>query len=197
MPGVFTPNGDGINDGQEVADATNPLDDCVSIGGTPLPQSDCDEDGLTTVEEENLGTDPYNADTDGDLILDGQEVSDDTNPLDPCSALGGTPPTGTICDIEIANELMTPDGDGINDIFRIRNIESYPDNTVEIYNRWGIKVFTATGYDNESNAFRGISNGRVTVQESNGLPAGVYFYIIKYNDESKTKSKSGYLYLNQ
>ncbi|MDO6496478.1 Ig-like domain-containing protein, partial [Cellulophaga sp. 3_MG-2023] len=31
---------DGVNDGQEVTDGTNPLDDCDSIGGTPLPTSD-------------------------------------------------------------------------------------------------------------------------------------------------------------
>ncbi|WP_430965819.1 gliding motility-associated C-terminal domain-containing protein [Spongiimicrobium sp. 2-473A-2-J] len=77
-------DGDTILDGQEVTDNTDPLDDCDSIGGTPLPTSDCDNDGLTTSEEGTLGTDPNNPDTDGDTLLDGQEVTDGTDPLDPC-----------------------------------------------------------------------------------------------------------------
>lgn len=53
-------DGDTINDGQEVlTDNTNPLDDCDSIGGVPLPDGDCDMDGLTNGEELELGSDPY------------------------------------------------------------------------------------------------------------------------------------------
>ena len=90
-------DGDGVEDGQEVnTDGTDPLDDCSSVGGTPLGTSDCDNDGLTTDEETDLGTDPNNADTDGDGLTDGEEVLivDDastvavpesaTDPLDPC-----------------------------------------------------------------------------------------------------------------
>jgi hypothetical protein len=33
----------------------------------------------------------------------------------------------------------------------------YPENTVEIYNRWGVLVFETTGYNNVTNAFNGIS----------------------------------------
>jgi hypothetical protein len=82
-------------------------------------------------------------------------------------------------------------------IFRITNIEAFPDNTVEIYNRWGVKVFEVRGYDNASNAFRGISNGRATVQQSQELPVGVYYYIINYTVEQNAKSKAGYLYINR
>ncbi len=190
-------DGDLISNGQEIQDGTDPKDDCSHINGTPLNSSDCDGDGLTEQEETILGTDPNNVDTDGDGISDGQEVLDNTNPLDPCESIGGTPPDGSPCGLEIENELMTPDGDGINDIFRIRNIASYPDNTVEIYNRWGVKVFTAFGYDNDTVAFKGISNGRVTIKVNETLPAGVYYYIINYNDGGNTEQMSGYLYINQ
>jgi hypothetical protein len=188
-------DGDTISDGQEFNDDTNPLDDCDSINGMPLPDSDCDQDGLTTAEEQSLGTDPDNADTDGDLILDGQEVTDGTNPLDPCSAIGGTPPSGTACDIEIDNDLVGP---GIDEgFFRILYIESFPNNTVEIFNRWGVKVFETKGYDNGSNVFRGISNGRATIQANEELPVGIYFYVINYENNGAGKSKSGYLYINR
>ncbi|MFS4493402.1 gliding motility-associated C-terminal domain-containing protein [Maribacter sp. 2308TA10-17] len=197
-------DGDGVTNEQEEADGTEPEDPCdfVLANATVAPSAawnaaDCDGDDLTNAEEKLLGTDPNNPDTDGDGINDSQEVLDDTNPLDPCESIGGTPPAGSACDLEISNNLMTPDGDGINDSFRIKNIEQFPNNTVEIFNRWGVKVFSATGYDNETNTFRGISNGRAVVNESESLPAGVYFYVVNYDDNGVSQAKSGYLYINQ
>jgi hypothetical protein len=41
-------------------------------------------------------------------------------------------------------------GDGVNEMFTIDNIDDticYPENTVEIYNRWGVLVFETTGYN--------------------------------------------------
>jgi hypothetical protein len=43
---------------------------------------DLDGDGLTNEREEELGTDPLNADTDSDGVNDGVEVDDGTDPLD-------------------------------------------------------------------------------------------------------------------
>jgi gliding motility-associated-like protein len=198
-PYNFDTDGDTIEDGQEITDGTDPLDDCDSIGGTPLPSGDCDMDGLTNEEESTLGTDPNDPDTDGDTISDGQEVTDNTDPLDPCSSLGGTPPTGAACggNITIGNTIISADNDGTNDFFNIVNIESYPQNSVQIYNRWGVVVYETTGYDNNSNVFTGISMGRATIQEGERLPVGGYFYIIKYVDGNNFLSKSGYLYINR
>ncbi len=192
-------DGDTISDGQEVQDNTDPLDDCDSIGGTPLPSSFCDSDGdgLTNDEEAALGTDPNNPDTDGDQIEDGQEVTDGTDPLNPCSSVGGTPPGGTICDIEIGNTIISADNDGINDFFNIINIEAFPDNSVKIYNRWGVVVYEVEGYENGPNAFSGISEGRATLQQGDQLPAGVYFYTIKYMNDNRQMNRSGYLYINR
>ncbi|WP_157943738.1 MULTISPECIES: Ig-like domain-containing protein [Arenibacter] len=186
---------DGISDGLEVIDNTNPLDDCDSLGGTPQGSSDCDSDGLTTNEEDNLGTDPANEDTDGDGILDGQEVIDGTSPLDACDSIGGNPPAGTACDIAIESDLVTPNSN--DGIFKINFIELFPENTVEIYNRWGVKVSEIKGYNNNSNAFRGTSNGRATLRANEELPVGVYFYIIKYVANGDGKTMSGYLYINR
>ncbi|WP_083467641.1 DUF11 domain-containing protein, partial [Croceitalea dokdonensis] len=111
-------DGDGISDGQEALDGTDPNDDCSSIGGTPLGNSDCDNDGLTT-DEETTGvddpstpadpngetTDPNNADTDGDGISDGQEALDGTDPNDSCDSVGGTPLGTADCD----NDGLTND----------------------------------------------------------------------------------------
>ena len=194
-PNNLDTDGDGVNDGQEVLDDTNPLDACDSIGGIPLGTTDCDNDGLTTDEENFLGTDAENDDTDSDGINDGQEVDDNTDPLDGCSSVGGTPPSGSACDISIESDLINPNTNG--GVFTINNIESFPNNTVRIYNRWGVLVFETNGYDNKGNAFKGISNGRVTVKKNDELPVGVYFYVIDYVNDQQSKSLNGYLYINR
>ncbi|MDI5889353.1 gliding motility-associated C-terminal domain-containing protein, partial [Flavobacterium yafengii] len=101
------------------------------------------------------------------------------------------------CLIEIFN-AVAPNGSGDNKIFRIRGLECYTDNTVEIYNRWGVLVFERSGYNNDDRAFRGISEGRVTVKQSDELPEGTYYYILKYKDSAATShEKAGYLYINR
>jgi hypothetical protein len=77
-------------------------------------------------------------------------------------------------------------------------LECYPDNSVEIYNRWGALVFERTAYNNDDRAFRGVSEGRVTVNQSEELPVGTYYYIFKYKDtDSNAHEKAGYLYINR
>ncbi|MBC5839496.1 T9SS type B sorting domain-containing protein, partial [Flavobacterium muglaense] len=108
---------------------------------------------------------------------------------------------GTVVGKEFGLEIfnaVSPNDDGRNDFFRIEGIDAYPDNTVEIYNRWGVLVYERSGYDNDSKAFRGISEGRATVNQSAPLPTGTYYYIVKYVDsKSVGRSKAGYLYLNR
>ncbi|MFG4002062.1 gliding motility-associated C-terminal domain-containing protein [Flavobacterium aquidurense] len=103
-------------------------------------------------------------------------------------------------DIPDAEDLIiyngiSPNGDGINDTFLIKGINQYADNTVEIYNRWGVKVFETHSYNETDNVFRGYSNGRATVNRDSGLPEGTYYYILKYNNGKKSLHKAGYLYL--
>jgi outer membrane protein OmpA-like peptidoglycan-associated protein len=77
---------------------------------------DCDEDGLTDPEEKRLGTDPCNADTDGDSLTDFEEVrTHGTNPLSP-----DTDSDGLRDPDEIRVHMTDPrgpdtDNDGLND----------------------------------------------------------------------------------
>lgn len=80
------------------------------------------------------------------------------------------------CDVIIPN-IFTPNGDNINEFFELTNIEQYPNNTVQIFNRWGNEVYNATGYNNSSRRFEGKDS-----------PDGVYFYIIDLKDGKDTKS---------
>ncbi|HEY1193947.1 gliding motility-associated C-terminal domain-containing protein [Flavobacterium sp.] len=92
---------------------------------------------------------------------------------------------------------VSPNGDGKNDSFHIKGIDKFPDNKVEIYNRWGVKVYETLSYNESDNVFRGYSEGRDTIKKSDGLPDGTYFYIIEYNNNEKVVHKSGYLYLSK
>nr|WP_315163488.1 gliding motility-associated C-terminal domain-containing protein [uncultured Flavobacterium sp.] len=97
---------------------------------------------------------------------------------------------------------ISMNNDGINDYFKIDGLtECSADNTVEIYNRWGVKVFETSNYGSNGNVFKGYSEGRTTISKGQLLPVGTYFYIlnIKYKTATnltQTVKKSGYLYLN-
>lgn len=201
-------DGDGYSNQEEFDNSTDPNDPCdpfqmegysgYDAMNIIWAMGDCDADGLENGEELALGTEPYNADTDGDSIIDGQEVFEGTDPLDPCDSNGGTPPFGISCgNVSIGNTIITPDNDGVNDFFNIINIEAFSMHKVLIYNRWGVLVFESESYNNGSNAFYGISSARATLKANDELPAGVYFYLIKYVDGTENKNLSGYLYINR
>ena len=73
----------------------------------------------------------------------------------------------SISALDIPN-TFTPNGDGINDTWQIKYLEYYPKSTVNIFDRWGQKVFSSTGYPIP---WDGTYKGTV-------LPAGTYYYII-------------------
>ncbi len=113
-------------------------------------------------------------------------------------ALGKTENSNETGDVVVYNGV-TPNGDGDNDYFIIENIQKYPNNTVEIYNRWGIKVFETKNYDSSGNVFRGVSEGRITVKKDDKLPTGTYYYILKYErvgqNGAQMETEVGYLHL--
>jgi len=124
----------------------------------------------------------------------------DTLVYELCNAGGCA--TATVS-IEVTHKLIAYNGVSINgsdknNHFHIAGIEAYPDNTVRIYNRWGVKVFEVQHYDNVRNVFKGISEGRVTVEATDKLPQGTYYYVIEYVDENNQKQTMvGWLYLKK
>ncbi|MCF8433934.1 MAG: gliding motility-associated C-terminal domain-containing protein, partial [Crocinitomicaceae bacterium] len=108
-------DGDGVTNGQEVTDGTDPSNPCeliiASQDTSPTVDwnnDDCDNDGLTNGEEvtgtddpstpENPNgeiTNPLNPDSDGDGVTDDQEAADGTDPNDPC-------------DLILASQTVTP-----------------------------------------------------------------------------------------
>jgi hypothetical protein len=84
-------------------------------------------------------------------------------------------------------------------VFIIEGLQHHPSNTVQIYNRWGVLVYDVIGYNNADRAFKGYSEGRVTVSKSEALPVGTYFYVLKYKHSSTGEeiATSGYLYIQR
>jgi gliding motility-associated-like protein len=73
---------------------------------------------------------------------------------------------------------FSPDGDGVNDGFVIKGLEKYPQNKIEIFNRWGNKVYEKAPYDN---SWSGTSRRNGTVVLGDGvLPNGTYYYVLDF-----------------
>ncbi|HZI02090.1 MAG TPA: gliding motility-associated C-terminal domain-containing protein, partial [Flavisolibacter sp.] len=87
----------------------------------------------------------------------------------------------TILKALVIPNVFSPNGDGTNDRWEIRYLDTYPDATVEIFNRYGQPVFQSKGY---SRPWDGTYKG-------NPLPAGTYYYII--NPKNGRKQVAGYV----
>lgn len=68
---------------------------------------------------------------------------------------------------EVPN-AFSPNGDGVNDTWNIKYLESYPGATVDVFNRYGQIVYRSLGYTRPW-------DGRV---QGSPLPIGTYYYII-------------------
>ncbi|WP_394773789.1 gliding motility-associated C-terminal domain-containing protein, partial [Flavobacterium sp.] len=126
----------------------------------------------------------------GIIVEDKSDGEDNTGDKPTVMPLNG-------CVIKVFN-AFSPNGDEKNKKFYIQGLECYPENTVEIYNRWGVLVYDTDNYNNEDRSFVGFSAGRSTIKQADGLPVGTYFYILKYKDTASNPHElSGYLYINK
>ncbi|WP_240467658.1 gliding motility-associated C-terminal domain-containing protein [Flagellimonas sp. HSM57] len=170
-----------VND--EIDDPATYLPDTDANGIPNYRDSDDDGDGIETIDED--------LNSDGDYSNDDSNGNEIPNYLDP--DLGSTEEE----EVDVIN-VITPNGDGIHDVLIIRNLDEYPNNTVKIYNRWGVEVYATKSYNTTGNVFDGTSQGRVTLSKDNKLPVGTYFYIVEYEDlMGNMKELSGYLYINR
>lgn len=83
-------------------------------------------------------------------------------------------------EIDIPNGF-SPNGDGKNDYWIIDNIQQFPDNEVEVYNRWGEQLFYSKGYATPW-------DGKYKGQD---VPVGTYYYIIRLHSKLYPKDYTG------
>jgi gliding motility-associated-like protein len=81
---------------------------------------------------------------------------------------------------EIPN-IFSPNGDGIHDKWVIKFLETYPGCTVEIFNRYGQRIYYSVGY---SNPWDGTVNGKP-------VPVGTYYYIV--DPKNGRQKQAGYV----
>ena len=78
-----------------------------------------------------------------------------------------------------AYSAFSPNGDQNNDYWHIANIELYPDALVEVFNRWGDRVYSTKKY---MNSWEGAWQG---MYENNPLPSATYYYVITLNNDEE------------
>ena len=89
--------------------------------------------------------------------------------------------------LPIVSEGISVNGDGINDVWMIQNIENFPKAAIHVYNRTGEEVFSVVGgYNND---WRGNFKGN-----EDKLPSGPYFYILDFENDGAI-DQHGWLYI--
>ena len=123
---------------------------------------------------------------DGDYVNMAEIIGDpvDTDPDDNVVLAE----VSVVC-LTVYNEF-SPNNDGENDYFIIDCIENYPNNKIEIFNRYGNVVYQTSSYDN---SWTGVANVSGVVGKGEYLPNGTYYYVLKI--EELNYSKTGWLYL--
>jgi gliding motility-associated-like protein len=77
----------------------------------------------------------------------------------------------------VVPNVITPNGDDINDKVRIKYLYLYPGSAFTIFNRWGQTVYHSDDYQNDWDA--------------PGLESGNYYYLLKVRDDDNIVSYSG------
>lgn len=95
-------------------------------------------------------------------------VEQDSNPSNNSSTFDKD-----ILGLKIPN-VITPDGDGRNDAFRIQGLDAYPESKMLIFNRWGNEVWHSNGARYQHN------------WTGEGLNEGTYYYLLTVKDSTGT-----------
>ena len=159
---------DGISDGTEVANGSDPINPCDPDDSSADCQIDTDNDGLTDAQEAVLCSSPTVADTDGDGIIDGVELTNGSNPCDPCS------PDNSSADCALGIHIptaFTPNASGKpeNDVYQIIAGKNIARINFKIFDRWGNLIFQSDKKD-----FKWDGN-----YKSKPCNSGVYAYIVE------------------
>ncbi|WP_108867011.1 gliding motility-associated C-terminal domain-containing protein [Aquimarina aquimarini] len=192
---------------------SDPLPGIEVIGGPiDLEVGEQDTDSFTATyvltEEDLLRGSVSNQATVTGLDSDGNDITDiSDDPFDETNVDidgDGDFEDITVLLIEPSDEVeiytgISPNGDGVNDQFRIIGLHNFSNNTLRIFNRWGVMVFEEDAYEQPgARFFEGVSNGRATINSEKRLPVGTYYYVLEYENTSGiARSKAGYLYINR
>ena len=86
------------------------------------------------------------------------------------------------------SQVITPNGDGVNDTWVIYNIENNPNTLIRVFNRWGAEVFSAKNYANDWDGHY--------KNNSEELPQAPYYYQIDINNDGSIEY-NGWIYITK
>jgi gliding motility-associated-like protein len=158
-----------------VTDASGNNDSTTAL--VTFTSFDSDNDGIADVCDDDVDGDGVNNEIDNCPTTSNSNQADlDRNGV------------GDLCDNAALDvpKGFSPNGDGINDSFIISGLHNYPNNSIEIYNRWGNMVYESKNYQN---FWDGVASGK-----NKKLPAGPYFYVLNISGGSQIVK--GWVYLN-
>lgn len=81
----------------------------------------------------------------------------------------------TVEAVLVLPNVITPNGDNVNEVLKFKNLEFYNTNNIKIYNRWGKKLYEQDNYKNDWNG--------------GGYVDGTYFYILTVPEASPNNYK--------
>ena len=105
------------------------------------------------------------------------------------------------CEVTIYNALSL-NNNGINDYMVIENVEYFPENSLEVFNRDGHLIYYQKQYGVGDNLFKGVANvNGIYGRNSNGnkkLPTGSYLYVFNYFNQfdQQQYTLKGFLTIN-
>lgn len=193
---------DGIGDNADTDDDNDGFaDDIDAFPNNPLEwldtdgdlignnsDQDIDNDGYSNFDEEFFGSDPLDSssfppDLDSDFVPDAidADIDGDTipNEFDNAPLLYNPDQNFNESDenfiIPEIPKFFTPNGDGINDVWTLEEIQRYPANKVWIYDSYGNLILYANPYQND---WDGTLN-------NSPLPQGSYLYMIDLNGDGQ------------
>ena len=103
-----------------------------------------------------------------------------SQPVEPIDSIPQGPPIPSPQPVELnIPNVITSNGDGINDLFTINNLDRYDYNNITIYSRWGTIVYKTENYQNN--------------WDGGNVAAGVYFYVLEVLEDNKTIIHQGTL----
>jgi gliding motility-associated-like protein len=140
--------------------------DCGDIGENTITVTLIDVNGNSTITTIKVTVETNGIDSDNDGIDDSCDGT--TDPIE--------------ADIP---EAFTPNGNNINDLFVVGNIEFYNERSIDVFNRYGNQVYSSKAYNNDWDGTRS-DNGQA-------LPDGTYYYVLTLNGEIK----KGFVYINR
>lgn len=156
----------------------------TNFGGSPMPVYDATSNVLTwTIPNmDSLSSSVFTFDVSikaYGTIANTAQVSSSTLDLDTSNNHSSAVFTAA-GNLFIPN-LVTPNGDGKNDLFVIVGLSNYPNSTLRIYNRWGSEVYESQNYQNDWGG--------------SGLNDGTYYYILIVNTSTGKQAYKGWIEL--